>query len=170
MTPAQWTGDASLGQPVFKRKGKKMRKLFIVLTVLALLGFGTVAMANPQGGGGLGELKTYVSVNNTSTNAATLASTAALGTGVVPGKSQILGYRVNSITPTGIAGECVAALVDVAATTSLQADASIMSEIEDPNGIATSDIFPMPMNLANGLVIRQGAYTIVTVYYVNTIG
>ena len=147
-----------------------MRKLFVILTVLALLGLSTVAFAAPMGGGGLGELKTYVSVNNSANGTFTLASTAVLGTGLVPGKSQILGYRVNSITPSGIAGECVAALTDCAATTTVAADSYIMSEIEDPNGIATSDIFPYPMNIQSGLVIRQGAYTVVTVYYVNTIG
>lgn len=132
-----------------------MRKLGLVL----LLCLFTVLLT---GRGEAREIETYVSVNSTGVIADTAVSTST----IIPGKHRILAFRVNPNSDNCLDG--TAKLYDLAATTSITSSNQFDS-LEAITGTYQhskhSGWYPMPKGLSNGLCIRQGGYTDVTVFY-----
>lgn len=134
-----------------------MKKVFSCSLILALC-FMPFLMANasdtPSG-------KIYTKVT-TSAGAATLVDI----TTIVPGKSRILGW---SVAPTvGSAGSVQASIHDVAAAASASST-NLFGELACANTTSMEQIYPYPKDISAGLVILQGAGSVVTVFYENTI-
>lgn len=133
-----------------------MKKLFFValLCLSAVLWLRTGEAAD--------QIYTYVSVNSTGVVADTAVSTST----IVPGKARILGFRVNPNSDSCLDG--TAKLYDLAATASITSSNQFDS-MEAITGTYQHSMFsewyPMGKPLANGLCVRQGGYTDVTIFY-----
>jgi hypothetical protein len=141
-----------------------MKKLFVLFIALALLvgvsapAFATAGVVSSQGGGGIGTVKTYTTINHAAGYTASLVPI----TTIIPGKCEIVGWHIN---PTGSAYEGLASIRD-AATVALAIDTTIINEAEGTSTIPYDQMFPKGIQVADGIVINQGPYTSVTVYYI----
>ena len=133
-----------------------MRKLFSVLIVLALL-----ASAIPAWAGHPDDLK-YTIINTTGTTQVTAISTNI----IKPGIHRILKFDVCSAPPLSAVTETVAALYDAAAATGVHTG-WLEGEIEGAGSspATVEKKYIRPLNLKNGAVIMQGAWTIVSIEY-----
>lgn len=140
-----------------------MKKLFVVFMALALL-VGVTSMAHAitpvyGGGQGVGTLRTVVLVNNAGTHASTNLSTSY----VIPGKCQLFGWSVNYIN----AATATEVYVSVSAADSGDLDSYLLGESEANNKETPATIFfPKGIEFSDGINVRQGAFTCVTLYYV----
>ena len=157
-----------------------MKKLFVILIALALLaGVSTVASAaegtiSYGSDMSLGSLKTVVVYNNSSAQTVTPLLTADSiylisglpEPGLIPGKVKILGY---DFCVTGAAVDsALLALIDADTWTS-GGNGDIFAEAEATTAVPYAKIFPMGMNLKYRLIVEQGPYSVVTIYYTQVI-
>jgi len=134
-----------------------MRKLFSVLIVLALL-----ASAIPAWAAFPSDSK-YVITNTSPRSQVTKISTDI----ITPGQCRILRVTVGvAFTPGFIctSTESVAGLYDTQ-TTGGALNNCLEGEIESNDSDSVSYTYARPLNLANGVTIIQGAYTVVTIEY-----
>jgi len=105
---------------------------------------------------------TYVKQNTT----AARVDTAVATTTIIPGKHRIIGYEISPYNDS-----CVDGTVELydSATTAAMSSSTIFYAAEAPTGTNTiSSIgrdFAYPKDISNGLAIRQGGYTTVTIFY-----
>lgn len=142
-------------------------KKFIYFVAIALL---VVGMASPAfgaanttaygGGSGLSTVRTVTTVNTDYTG---YDETNISSTYFNTSKCVVIGYSASVL---GAQSEGLFSVVDKASTTTGDADTLIVAENEAQNAYPVSQIFPDKIRLANGLTIRQGPRTVVTVYYV----
>ena len=132
-------------------------KRFILSSLLCLF------VALWAGAGEAYDLKTYVSTNSTGILTDTAISTST----IIPGKCWILGFRVAPDSSSSSCKEPVLSLYD-AATTATMSSSTIFDKFETPTGnqlTSDGDWYPGGKKLSNGLAIRQGGYTTVTIFY-----
>lgn len=138
-----------------------MKKIFAVLLALALLvGVSCEAMAvteSATGGSSLNKVRAYTIINNAVGSATTAISPTSY---IIPGKCEIVGWHIN---PTSLNSEGVASLRD--ALTGAAPDTYIINEAEGTSTIPYDQIFPEGIEISRGVVVNQGPYTSVTVYY-----
>lgn len=144
------TGDSASDLPDYK-KGAKMKKI-VFLLVLALLVCSTVpAMAVVPSD------NKYVIYNSGATTKVTVVPTAL----IKPRESRILKMTVTSVLKNGsTAVEAVAGLYDTT-TGSSAIDNNMECEIESNDSDSVSYEFARPLRIYNGVVILQGAHTVV---------
>lgn len=141
---------------------KKLMFSFIVIALL-IIGFMTNAQATvtPVYGGiaGVGNVKTIVLVNTSGDGERTKISTTHLPAG----KCLVLGVDI-AMSTHGTGSELVVVLADAASGNS---DDYLLSEIEYPNQEPAYKKFPgKGLRIRRQLEVRQGANTVVTIYYV----
>ena len=139
-------------------------KKFLIVAFLALV---LIVSSNAYG---LGyrfskdqELETYVKTNTTGVDARALVPI----TTIIPAYHRILGYRIAPYD-TSANSQYTLGLCD-SATLAGAVDTTIFDEAE--KSLSTSmdaEWYPYPKRLDNGLVIRQGGNTVVTIYYEDT--
>lgn len=138
-----------------------MKKIFAVLLALALMvGVSCEAMAvteSVSGGTSLNKIRTYTIINHAVNSASTAISPTLY---IIPGKCEIVGWHIN---PTSLNSEGLASLRD--ALTGAAPDTYVINEAEATSTIPYDQIFPEGIELSRGLVVNQGPYTSVTVYY-----
>jgi len=156
-----------------------MKKLFSILIALALLAGvstmafaaeGTISYGNNMS---LGSLRTIVIYNNSSATVATpvgiadttYATSGLPEPGVIPGKVKILGYDFTVTAAASDNAGAWVALIDAPNWVS-GGNGDIFAEAEATPASPFSKIFPMGMNLKYRLIVEQGPYSVVTVYYV----
>ena len=133
---------------------KKFLSLFLILGLVLFMTSPILASDTPSG-----EIYTKVT---TTTGAATLVPI----TTIIPGKSRILGW---SVAPTvGSAGSVQASIHDVAAAASASSS-NLFGELACANTTSIEQMYPYPKDISAGLVILQGAGSVVTIFYENTI-
>lgn len=112
------------------------------------------------GGAGAGELEMTVVTNITGARADNLVAL----TTIIPGKSRILGFR---ITPYG-AG-CVDPYVELhdSATTAGMTTSTLFDALEADTAPLRSEssFYPKSKKISNGLCVRLGGYTAVTIFH-----
>jgi hypothetical protein len=142
-----------------------MKKLFVVLVTLALLfGMGGVAFATITptyaGGSGLGTVRTACFINGTSSAD---SGTASVTTAIIPGKCRVLGWDVMCTTSAST-------YADIQDTATYSAGSYTISDVEATQYTSLSGKWiPQGIEVARGISIRCGAYSSITVYYVQDI-
>lgn len=137
-----------------------IRKIFLI-ALLVMFAMNIAAFAGgPTRLSGWQYTLTKVLTNSTGASVQTLVPV----TTIVPADHGIIGWRV---TPYDVTknSEFVVGLCD-AATVATALDTTIFDEAE--KSLDTSmdaEWYPYPKRLTNGLVVRQGANTFVTIYY-----
>lgn len=139
-----------------------MKKILFSVLVIASLFFMVDAHATTPvygGSSGMGSVKTVVLPNNTANGTATKISTSY----VIPGKCLILGQDIAVGTGTSTV-ELIIALADAASGDS---DNYLMSEAEFPVNEPAYKAYPgKGLRISRQLEVRQGANTVVTIYYI----
>ena len=141
-----------------------MRKLISILLIAGLLfvcgnSYATMNRFN-QGQ----TIKVYAIANTSRTGS---ASAIVATTTISPTMNRIIGYTVQLLN-TSYAGECVAGLYDTGTDAGCTTGASgtMFAESEAlAAGYEETVWFPYPKSLSTSLWIRQGANTLVTIYY-----
>jgi len=144
-----------------------MNKLFRIIAIallvigLAMPVYAGTVTALYQGANGAGT-KVVVLVNSSSTAAKTACSTSY----VIPGKCVLLGY---SVTMAGSAGGTTSPepelYIGLSDSTTGDADSYIIAESERAKATPFDNLFVKPLEFDNGIQVRQGPYTCVTLYY-----
>lgn len=145
-----------------------MKKILSILLVVGLIFVSADSFAQMNRFNVSQKLLTVSSVNNAGSHATTDITTASV---LVAGSHRILGYSVTFAgTPAAgaaaVSTEIYASLYDSDATTDNLTTAKLISEAEARSaGDAQFVWFPYPKEIATGIIVQQGAYTCVTVYY-----
>jgi hypothetical protein len=138
-----------------------MKKILSILLVVGLLFVAADSFAQMNRFNVSQKILLVTSVNNAGTHATTDISTAAV---LVPGAHRILGYTVSAIAAGGT--EIYGTLYDSDATTDNLTTAKLVAEAESRSAGDTVQVwFPYPREITTGIIVQQGAYTCVTVYY-----
>ncbi len=132
--------------------------LFFVVLALLAVSLRAEAITPVYSGSGLGTLKTVTLINNSTAPAKTSISTSY----VIPKKCQLLGWSANDIK----GGSSTEVVVGIADATSGDTDSYLMGESEAANKESIDKVLPKPYEVTTGLEVRQGAFTCVTLYYV----
>lgn len=140
-------------------------KKCVVLLILALFLLGSAANAaiTPLYHT-YGNLKTAVLINVDGDQASTALSTSY----IEPGKTRILGVRAVDIKGgTQSATEVYVSLADYTSTTTADLASYLIDEIEqsDSYGAYASYVEMGGLMVSRGLVVSQGTWTCVTIYY-----
>ena len=131
-----------------------MKKL-ILLALIALFFVGAMNASAAD------YTKKFCIVNNTALSIRTLISSTL----IVPTESRIIRFKVTAIgQPTNTSSEAVAALYDAATRVSAVAT-TLEGEIESNDFDSAEEKYDVPLDIVNGTVIGQGAFTIVLVEY-----
>lgn len=130
------------------------KRLLVLLACLLVLGWFSVPVYAQM----LRSGPSYSSVNATGAVTDTLVAV----TTIIPGKCRILGVDVCPYDATSVTNYVY--LYDLAATTSITSSNEFYS-YESRVGESGGRTFPQPKDLQNGLCIRQGPETRVTVFY-----
>lgn len=142
---------------------KKILSSILVVMFVLLVASTSYAITPVYGGSvGMGNVKTIVLVNSTTNATSTFISTSY----VVPGKCLILGQDIAVGTHATATAELVIALADATPTTG-DADNYLLSEAEYPKNEPAYKAYPgQGLRISRQLQVRQGANTVVTIYYV----
>ena len=148
-----------------------MKKLYsfiaIALLVMALAVpvFADANMTSTAGSSGMGELKSVTSINTDAVGYDSTDFSTAQHPAVVAGKCQIVGYQCNAIAVNSV--EALFSLVDVTSTTpqTMDGDHRIIAEAEATNTLPFNEMLPQGLGVTQGLTVRQGPKTSVTVWY-----
>ena len=144
---------------------KKLLSFVAIALLVMVMAIPAYAAANTTaygGGTGLNTVKTVTTIN---TDAGGYDETnVSATTYFIPSKCTLIGYSVNFISDSGTTG--ITSIVDKASTTTSDADAYIVNEVECTAAYPVVKVFPQGLRLTRGLTIRQGCGTAVTVYYV----
>ena len=107
------------------------------------------------------KILTVSNVNNAGSHSTTDITTTTV---LVAGAHRILGYTVSAIAAGGT--EIYGTLYDSADTTDNLTTAKLIAEVESRSAGDTAQIwFPYPREITTGIIVQQGAFTCVTVYY-----
>lgn len=146
-----------------------MKRFLSLVLVLTLLVWGAVpcfAAANnaantvsSQGPAGMGTLRTYTLIN--SDDIQEYDATLIPITTIIPNKCVILGI---SVVVTGAIYEGCVSIRD-RATMLAATDDYIVNEVEATITQPVNLWFTQPLQVRRGVVVRQGAHTCVTIYY-----
>ena len=141
-----------------------MKKILSILLVVGMVFICSSALAD---GGVMNrfnqdqKILTVSSVNNAGTHATTDITTTTV---LVAGAHRILGYTVSAIAANNT--EIYGTLYDSDATTDNLTTAKLIAEAESRSAGDTAQIwFPYPKGITTGIIVHQGAFTCVTVYY-----
>jgi len=145
----------------------------MIVVIALLVGLSLPAMADSQ----VRDSLIYNSVNMTANKITkALPTTSSIGDRayLAPGKHRIIKYEVSGMTAnaSGAAGipigstsrEVVCSIYD-AASIGAATNKTLEGELESNDADTVFKAFDRPMKLVNGLVIVQGAWTVVTIEY-----
>lgn len=138
-----------------------------ILSILLVVGFVFICSDVYANGGVMNrfnqdqKILTVSSVNNAGTHSTSDITTSTV---LVAGAHRILGYTVSAIAANNT--EIYGTLYDSDATTDNLTTAKLVAEAESRSSGDTAQIwFPYPREITTGIIVQQGAYTCVTVYY-----
>lgn len=145
-------------------------KYFLSIIAIALLSVGLIASpafaatdtTAYAGGSGLSTIRTITTVNNSGISGFDETNVSTT-TYFIPTKCLLIGYHVQNV---GTAVDGRVDIVDKASSTAGDMDLKIVSESEALALQPVDIMFPQGIRLTNGLTIRQGPMTAVTVYYI----
>jgi hypothetical protein len=138
-----------------------MKKILSILLVIGLLLVSADSFAQMNRFNVSQKILIATKSNDTGSAIATDITSASV---LVAGAHRILGYTVTA-TSSG-STEIYGALYDLEAATTTTTDASLIAEAESRSSGDTVQVwFPYPREIGTGIIVRQGAYTCVTVYY-----
>ena len=145
---------------MFKKKPKGGKKCIAIFAMLLILAFAVSSVyaeslsrfSNNQ------NCKMYSIVNTGATALSTGISTST----ITVLNHRILGFTIAEADPSA-ASERIVALYDSA--TGGETVAKLIDECETSDNVSATRFYPYPKSIETQLTVRQGANTIVTVYY-----
>jgi hypothetical protein len=147
-----------------------MKKILSILLVVGLLFIAADSFAQMNRFNPSQNIRVYTVANTYAAATGPVDASAAVSTDTIkPGYNRIIGYSVQ-ILNTSIGAQCYVGLYDTTTNGGCTTGASGTMFGEAEAGVPTMENtktvwFPYPKALANGLWIRQGINTVVTIYY-----
>lgn len=151
-------GCGGLKRRATKIKEGVVKKLLVIAVGIVLL-FSGYAYADITDSA---EIYTYTIVNDAATKSMTSISTSI----IVPGRDMIVGWQIMPAASRAgtLAYENIATLYDESTTSGVLQE--VIGEVECVQFYHTAFAFLFPREIINGIRVRQGAYTIVIIYFI----